>query len=64
MSKSTGTLQRLRKSEYVECFWHGCQCMPNRHKPIGNTEETSESVRGDTSEVTENRDAGYKVIMI
>ena len=50
--------------EYLGCFWHGCQCTPNRHKPIGNTEETSESVRGDTSEVTENRDAGYKVIMI
>jgi len=23
--------------EYLECFWHGCQCMPNRHKSIGNT---------------------------
>ena len=20
-------------------FWHGCPCMPNRHKPIGTTEE-------------------------
>jgi len=29
--------------EYVGCFWHGCLCMPNRHKPIGNTEETLES---------------------
>jgi hypothetical protein len=21
-------------------FWHGCPCVPNRHKPIGTTEET------------------------
>ena len=26
--------------EYLGCFWHGCLCIPNRHKPIGNTEET------------------------
>ena len=26
--------------EYLGCFWHGCQCMPNRHKPISNTDET------------------------
>jgi len=26
--------------EYLGCFWHGCQCIPNRHKPI----ETAESV--------------------
>ena len=29
--------------EYLGCFWHGCLCMPNRHKPIGNTEETLEN---------------------
>ena len=33
-------MKRRRKSEYLGCFWHGCQCMPSRHKPIGNTEET------------------------
>ena len=26
--------------EYLGCFWHGCICMPNRHKPIGNTDRT------------------------
>ena len=26
--------------EYLGCFWHGCPCMPNRHNPIGTTEET------------------------
>jgi hypothetical protein len=26
--------------EYLGCFWHGCFCMPNRYKPIGNTDET------------------------
>ena len=26
--------------EYLGCFWHGCLCMPNRHKRIGKTEET------------------------
>ena len=29
--------------EYLGCFWHGCLRMPNRHKPIGNTEETLEN---------------------
>ena len=26
--------------EYLGCFWHRCLCMPNRHKPISNTDET------------------------
>jgi len=30
--------------KYLGCLWHGCQCMPNRHKPTGNTEVTAESV--------------------
>ena len=25
------------------CFWHGCLCMLNRHKPIGKTKETLEN---------------------
>jgi len=29
--------------EYLGCFWHGCFCMPNRHKPIGKTEEALQS---------------------
>jgi len=27
--------------EYLGCFGHGYPCVPNRLKPIGNTEETS-----------------------
>jgi len=30
--------------EYLDCFWHGCLCMPNRHKPIGNRGNTGEQV--------------------
>jgi len=30
--------------EYICCFWHGCFCMPNRHKPIGKTERTLENI--------------------
>jgi hypothetical protein len=26
--------------EYLGCFSHGCPCMPNRHKPIGDTDKT------------------------
>jgi len=29
--------------EYLGCFWHGCLCMPNQNKPIGNIEETLEN---------------------
>jgi len=29
--------------EYLGCFWHGCLCMPNRHKSIGKTEESLEN---------------------
>jgi len=28
---------------YLGCFWHGCLCMPNRHKPISKTKETLEN---------------------
>jgi len=26
--------------ESLGCFWQACLCMPNLHKPIGNTDET------------------------
>ena len=55
MWKSTGTVQTRQVFEYLGCFWHGCQCKPNRHKPIGNTDETAESVWGDTSEFADNK---------
>ena len=31
--------------EYLGWFWHGCLCMPNRHIPIGKTEETLVKLR-------------------
>jgi hypothetical protein len=34
--------------EYLGCFWHGCPCMPNRHKPIYKTEDTLPSRYGET----------------
>jgi hypothetical protein len=41
--KVDGYCQETEVFEYLGCFWHGCLCMPNRHKPIGNTEETLEN---------------------
>jgi len=34
--------------EYLCCFRHGCLCMPNRHKPIGNTDETLQNKHEET----------------
>jgi G:T-mismatch repair DNA endonuclease (very short patch repair protein) len=49
--------------EYLGCFWHGCPCMPNRHKPIGNTEETLLSRYEETmARLQKIRDAGYNVV--
>lgn len=51
--------------EYLGCFWHGCQCMPNRHKPIGNTEGTLLSRYEETqARLQKIRDTGYKVVSI
>jgi len=51
--------------EYLGCFWHGCTCMPNRHKPIGNTEGILLSRYEETeSRLKEIEDAGYKVVSI
>jgi hypothetical protein len=25
--------------EYLAYLWHGCPCMPNRHKPNGDSDE-------------------------
>ena len=38
--KLESTVQRTMKSEYLVCFWCGYRCVPNRNKPIGNTEGT------------------------
>ena len=54
-----------RLFEYLGCFWHGCQCMPNRHKPIGNTNGTLLSRLGETqARLQKIRDAGYTVVSI
>jgi hypothetical protein len=51
--------------EYLGCFWHGCLCMPNRHKPIGNTEETLENRYEETmARLQKIKDAGYTVVSI
>ena len=51
--------------EYLGCFWHGCQCMPNRHKPIGKTDETLLNRYEETqARLQKIRDAAYKVISI
>ena len=51
--------------EYLGCFWHGCPCMPNRHKLIGNTDETLLSRYEETmARLQKIRDAGYKVVSI
>jgi G:T-mismatch repair DNA endonuclease (very short patch repair protein) len=51
--------------EYLGCFRHGCPCMPNRHKPIGNTEETLLSRYEETmARLQKIRDAGYIVVSI
>ena len=50
---------------YLGCFCHGFQCMPNRDKPIGNTDETLLSRYEETQAKLQNiRDAGYTVVSI
>ena len=51
--------------EYLGCFWHACTCMPNRHKPFGNTDETLLS-RYEETEARQKKieNAGYKVVSI
>jgi len=51
--------------EYLGCFWHGYQCMPKRHKPIGNTDETLLSRYQETkAKLQKIRDPGYTVVPI
>jgi len=57
--------ERKEVFEYLGCFWHGCQCMPNRHKPIDNTEGILLNRYEETQDRLQKiRDAGYKVISI
>ena len=51
--------------KYLGCFWHGCPCMLNRHKPIGNTQETLLSRYEETTARLQNiENACYKVFSI
>jgi len=51
--------------EYVVCFWHGCLCMPNRHKPIGKTEETFQNRYEEIKARLQKFEyAGYNVVSI
>ena len=47
------------------CFRHGCLSIPNRHKPIGKTEETLENRREETkARLQKIENAGYEVVSI
>ena len=51
--------------EYLGCFWHGCLCMPNRHKRTGNTEGTLQNRYEETmARLQKIKDAGYIVVSI
>jgi G:T-mismatch repair DNA endonuclease (very short patch repair protein) len=51
--------------EYLGCFRHGCLCMPNRPKPIGNTDETLQNRYEKTmARLQKIKDAGYTVVSI
>jgi G:T-mismatch repair DNA endonuclease (very short patch repair protein) len=51
--------------EYLGCFWYWCPCMPNRHRPIGNIDETLLSRYEETmARLQKIRNAGYIVVSI
>ena len=51
--------------EYLGCFWHGCLCMPIRHKSIGKTEETLQNRYEETkARLQKIENAGFKVVSI
>jgi len=51
--------------EYPGCIWHGCPCIPNRHKPIGKTEETLHNIYEETkARLQKIENAGYKFVSI
>ena len=50
--------------EYLGSFWHGV-CKPNRHKPIGSTDETLQNrYEETTARLQKIKDAGYNVVSI
>jgi hypothetical protein len=51
--------------EYLLCFWHGCLCMPNRHAPIGSTNETLQNRYEETiARLQKIKNAGYNVVSV
>jgi len=51
--------------EYLGCFWHGCLCVRNRHKPTANTDETLQNRYEETmARLQKLKDAGYNVVLI
>ena len=63
--KVGGYCQETKVFDYLGCFWHGCLCMPNRHKTIGNTEQTMENRYEETmARLQKIKDAGYTVVSI
>ena len=51
--------------EYLGCFWVGCPCMSNRHKPIGTTEGTLLTRYEETkTRLQKIKNAGYTVVSI
>jgi G:T-mismatch repair DNA endonuclease (very short patch repair protein) len=50
--------------EYLGCFWHGCLCMPNRHKSIGNNDKTLQNYEKTVARFQKIKDAGYNVVSI
>jgi len=58
------TVKILMKSEYLSCFGMG-DCIPNRHNPIGNTDETLQNRYQETkSRMQKIKDVGYNVVSI
>ena len=46
-------------------FWYGCLSMPNRHKPIGTTDETlQDRYEGTQARLQKIKDAGFNVFSI
>jgi hypothetical protein len=49
--------------EYLGYFWHGCLCMPNRHTPVGSTNETLQNRYEETmARLQIIKDAVYNVV--
>jgi G:T-mismatch repair DNA endonuclease (very short patch repair protein) len=51
--------------EYLGCFWHGCRCLPYRHKSLGDNGDTLLGRYEETmARLQKIKDAGYNVVTI